>query len=537
MDHVARAIVMHARFYDRGNLYFSNIMAIMFKKTAVMLFLLSHHVLASNSSDFAIETGKRKSDALGMSLRDRETIKKTEKILCSSGKPESESIEKSKPRRIVRKSNSTRTQKKIPKKSPLGVTESLTPLTADSLAFLSSSPDSDINLSDESNVVLASDWDNFALFNDDDEHANGHVEEHVDEPVQELNEEFLIGNLIQSVKEGRLDSVRGIYSQFPEIFNSINDISEYLGSLSPFMYAVCTENRPMVEFLLSTGIVDPNATATADIGVLTMVIEVFGDAGLVRDLLTSGSVKILTEPAFRALFNLNNKKSDRFLPIVDVMASLKQLPIISALIVLAKDAVCADDVDLVRFLDSRGVPMRYKYKNNMSFIHYAAARGNSVMVNLLLDIGVPIDALSGITGISALQIAFYDKNYDLVRFLIQKGARAGLEEVIGLAIEGSVRDVFNTFIFTAGDLSNFVLPGGYNLLTFCIEMDRPEFLAICLYRLLYPIDTFTPDQEGRTIYRMDLPENASADLRSIVEIYRDSFLTRNEFDVISEILN
>ena len=393
-------------------------------------------------------------------------------------------------------------------------------------------------MTNESEVDI-SNWDSFNFnLGGEDESINGNAADLEDgDDFLHSNEAFLTGEMIQAIKKGNLAAVREIHRQIPGAFDNINKPAFELDGVSPFMYAIRSGNRAMVDFLVSTGKVDPNAVSDVGVDVMQMVTGKFADAELVMNILRNSTIKITTLSAFKLLCYLRDNLHPMFFPVIEVMTSLKEKPMIAAMIVLAKDAVVSGNLILVSFLGQQGVPLNMPYKNGMSFIHYAANRGDIEMTDLLLQYGADIDTLAANAGLSPLQIALYNGKFALVLYLMQRGARIGLDEVIEDSIDNGRVDILAYFISSSGDLSFFTLPDHYNLITYSIAKDRPAFLNYCLANFPQKFNLFVCDEAGRTIYNMQLPENASAELKLIVDGQRNSLLTPNDFDDIFEYLN
>lgn len=517
--------------YDRGIPQFIS-MAIMFKKTAVILFLLSHHVFVTASgTEQPNVTGKRTVN--GMSLRDKAALK-----------PSSQTVEQVDPigpkkrRRVVKRKNLA----SIPSQpSPLGITDLLANSSGSTTIATveSSSPSAaSVLMTNESEVDIAN-WDSFNFnLGEEDEIINGNAADLEDgDDFLHSNEAFLTGEMIQAIKKGNLAAVREIHRQVPGAFDNINNPAFELGGISPFMYAIRSGNRAMVDFLVSTGKVDPNAVSDVGVDVMQMVTGKFADAELVMNILRNSTIKITPLAALRLLFYLRDNLHSMFFPVIEVMASLKEIPMIGALIVLAKDAVVSGNMVLVSFLGQKGVPLNLPYKKYMSFIHYAAERGDIEMTDLLLYFGANIDALANNSNLSPLKIALYNGNFALVFHLMKQGARIGLDEVIEDSIDNGRVDILAEFLALAGDLSYFTLSDHYNLITYSIAKDRPTFLEYCLTKYPQKFNLFVCDEAGRTIYNMPLPKNASDELRQIVDRLRNSLLTPDDFDDIFEFLN
>ena len=85
--------------------------------------------------------------------------------------------------------------------------------------------------------------------------------------------------MIQIAIKGNLAAVRVEFIvKFLEPSININNPAFELGGISPFMAAIRSGNRAMVDFLVSTGKVDPNAVSDVGVDVMQMVTEKFADA-------------------------------------------------------------------------------------------------------------------------------------------------------------------------------------------------------------------------------------------------------------------
>lgn len=462
-------------------------MAILFKKTAVILFLLSHHVFAAAASSSGNEE-----QAIGSKRK--------------SGTTSSYGLRQKKKAGTVQEL------------SPLGVAEQRSS-GGSSSATLSSSAATCTSVLSAENL---SDLDSFDLFG----FSLGEI---VDEVEQPLSEAVLIDTIIEAVRQEDLAQIQSLFIQHPQIFVKINELSDSLGGFSPFMHAIISRNRPLVEFFISTGQVDPNSISKSDKDVIFLILEQFsGDIELVKQLLVSSRVEISSKNALTILNHLRILASPLFEPLVKALISVRHRSIKKALLLLAKDAVCQDDTQTLHLLASNGVSINLKYFCGSYLIHFATTRGNVEMIAILLHYGASIDAISEPLNISALQIAYYDGNYDLARALIRvSGARAGLEDVIKRSIDDGSFPLFFDLLLSLGDLSNFILPGGYNLITYCLSIDCPALLSLVLNPTIFPSGYSVIDQQGRSILTMEIPEKCAETLAATICRIRNPEITQD----------
>ena len=438
----------------------------MFKKTVAILFLFSQ-VWASSSSSPKVFKSNKKSPKF---FAAKEVTPKLSMSLRSS--------RKSKP-------------------SPLGVNEV-------------SSAQNNLSDSIEGGKVAATELIHF---------VSEAAEEEVDFDSFELDEEFFEKSILLSSENKPLNE-RFIEAIRADDLNSVKELVKEnfdLNSLencprTPFMLALQAKNPEIVNFLLKTGKVDPNIFGTDGCDVLSLAAENFGTR--VAQKILKSEIKLKVHSAFNILVNLKQRSSPHFLPIATVMAKTRDFSIFTALVVISKDAVLANETFLIRFLHSLGVPMTKKYRG-LCFIHYAAIRGYPEMVNLLLELGSHIDVLTDNTNLSPLQVAFYNREYGVVVELIKKGASYGLVECISTAVMESNLQIIHGLLSAYANLTNFNLQDGFNLVTLSIAADKPDILKMVLES--GKVNQIVGDYYGRTIYNMELDESVSEELKTIIQ--------------------
>lgn len=445
-------------------------MAIMFKKTVVILFLLSQ-VLASSTGP----TGKPK------------PVKTTKR----SPKP----VE-------VRMDNTKTTAMNLrPKKpSPLSITE------ISSGPKSSSKKSSGVPVEAKQSSSAATELVHFVPEDEDDFDLLDFEEE--------ARPTLVFESLIAAIRSGDINSLRSLVGS-----NAFNLNSLEKAPLSPFMIALQTGKPEVVDFLLGTGKIDPNVISVDGVDVLTLAAESLGMEFVAK--IINGEQKLTSRAAFTILTKLKRQANDRHLfPIIDVMANSDQFNLKNALFVFAFDAVCENRIDLVRLLHSRGIPMISQLRG-LYFIHNAAVRGYTEMVNLLLEFGTPVDILTeGLNHLSAMQVSFFSFNYDVTAELIRKGAAYGLTDCISAAILHNNIQIVDALLSTYSNLTHFFLEDGFNLITFAIAADKPQILQMILDS--GKVSLTAADQFGRSIYNMELNENASEAVKAIVRAHQES---------------
>lgn len=457
-------------------------MAIMFMKTAVIIFLLSQILNVSASGRHSkSKTAKKYTNAKVSRISPKAT---------GAVQPDS-------PKTI--------TMKLRPKKtSPLGVSD-LT-LSSGSVSASTSSigtpfeaanaPKNDVKLVH----FVDEDIDGF-----DFDLLGFHEEEAMQsaKPVMDA--------LIEAISAGDLPSVHNLLAKEVDL-NSFEK-----GPMTPFMLALQTRNSEIVEAMLSTGKIDPNVMSVDGCDVLSLAGFHFGFE--LVDKILSGPVQVSANTAFKILSNLKELDSPIFYQMIGAMAKTRLLTLMSALVVMTKDAVLANDVNLVGFMYSVGVPLNRSYRG-VYFIHFAANRGYADMVNLLIECGTPVDILTHSTKSSALQSSLSGNEHAVTVLLIKKGATHGLTGCIFDAIVNNKLPIIEALVSTYSNLTGLInFENGFNPITLAIAADKPQILHIILESgIINPLMT---DSFGNSIYNMEINENASQELKTIVQKERE----------------
>ena len=330
---------------------------------------------------------------------------------------------------------------------------------------------------------------------------------------------YINDSLLAAIKIGDLDAIQRVISYDVEM---INCLSMSTGT-TPFMQAIMSGNRKVVDFFLETGMVDPNVFVTEGQNVILLAAK-YLDMSYVRRIL---NVPIKFQPlyAMRAIYRILQSESEnpQTTEIIRTMIETRQPVIISFFVASGEYAVCTDNLALLRFLHTNGIPLNQMYEG-MSLIHYAAARGNVEILEFLLGIdGSSIDTLTETDEkLSALSVAFLKGHLNVVIYLIEHGASAGLDHIIMFAIRESHFPILEAFLSIIPFLGENILANGYNLLTWAVMVDNVRSIRMILdSRKINPL---IPDAAGRTIYNMELPENASEDLKDFIMFERMEML-------------
>lgn len=330
-----------------------------------------------------------------------------------------------------------------------------------------------------------------------------------------------IKQLLSAISSRNIDAVREIVLGGIDI----NALSESTGK-SPFMHALITGDQEIVAFLMNTGKVDPNIVSRENVDVFSLAFEKFG-INLVRKLLVL-PVKLSAVSALRIIFRAVDAKKPYAFPLISAMAETRQQDIIKALIVMTKDAVQMENLGLLKYLHSIGIPLTARFEGGMNLAHYAAIRGNNEILGFLIDAGhVDINALTRFSSLSPLSIAYINLQCNTVMYLMQKGARAGLDTCAALAISENNLPVLGTIISAYNDIDKIIIQDGYNMLTFAVLADNVPALRMLLDSK--KINPETVDAAGRTILTMEIPEFASEALAELLICERFSVPLEDDF--------
>lgn len=435
-------------------------MAIMFKKTVVVLFLLSQVLALPDSSKFKDKTRK----ACNITKVKAPTQPTTMRL-----RPRSSSSV-----------------------SPLAINE----LSSGSVSSLNSVSDAVEEGKPLNDVELVH------FLNDDTFEFLGFLN-------QEPNKAS-IECLIEAIYANNLNSVRSIAGHV-----DLNSFAN--GPRTPFMLALQNRNPEIVDALLITGNVDPNIFADDGCNIVSLAAFHLGFDFVEK--IINGPIKLSTSSAFMILSNLKKNSGPIFRQMITAMANTHELNLQKILIFVAKQAVIHNDLDLARFMYSVGIPLNTNYRA-VYFIHLAAFYGHVEMVNLLIECGTPIDILTLRSQISPLMVAYDNKKYDLVVELIEKGASYDLVDCIYDAVLNNNIPIIQAFLSKYLNLANqFTFENGLNLVTLAISEDKPDLLQFLLNS--ENINSLTKDSLGNNIYNMSINESASEELKEIIQKERN----------------
>ena len=449
-------------------------MVIMFKKTVVILFLFSQ-VLAAPAS-------KTKS------YKKHTQIKATGRSPILSCAVQSNSSPKSTTMRLH------------PRRSPLAINE----VTSGSASSSSISVGAPVEEGKHLNDVKLVRFENEELDNFDFDFLGLTEEEIPTKPI--------IDSLIEAIHAGDLNSVLNLIPKGVDL-NSFER-----GPRTPFMLALQAGNPEIIDTLLSTGKVDPNIIAANGCDVLSLAAGLLG-LGVFVEKIIRGPIKVSAFSAFTILLNLKRNSNPNFYPMIATMAKSLDFRLAGALVLMAKNAVLANDIDLVRYIHLVGIPLNRNYRG-VYFIHYAAIRGYTEMVSFLIECGTPIDILIHWTLTSPLQTAYFNKKYAVAIELIKKGASHGLVDCIFNAILENNISIIQALISKYSNLNDqFIFENGLNPVTLAISADKPEILQLILES--ENTNPMIKDPRGNNIYNMEISENASEGLKEIIQRERN----------------
>lgn len=287
-----------------------------------------------------------------------------------------------------------------------------------------------------------------------------------------------------------------------------------------FMSAVKHNERNIVDYFLSTNRFDPNVIIQGT-NHIEVALTNLGAEYVKRILATyNGQYKINPFTLMTLVNRLMIKKS----PLIKTLAQISIDPCMKKNVqgpftLAIRNAVILNDAELFRFFHFCGIPIDTVYPSSKvsgsKLIHFAAIAGHVEMIDLLLELGENVDRLTG-SGFSVLETAMINKKYQMAAELIKRGAKIGLAQSIQTAIQcNELSIVEGLLLSTSEDLTNFILPNGYNLITFAISSDRPQILRSLLSSSR--INLFQFDQFQQNIYNMTIPVEASEELVAIIE--------------------
>jgi ankyrin repeat protein len=291
---------------------------------------------------------------------------------------------------------------------------------------------------------------------------------------------------------------------------------------TPFMTAVTSQHKEIVEFFLQRNLVDPNIVLEDGTNALMLLATNFDDAHVLK-LLQGSAIKLNCAVCYNILKQILNQSEDMytvFTRVLSLIVDNRLKFLYPSILYLARLAVVKNNLKFVRFLHAAKVPLNVSPGVAEAFpgdrlIHFAASSGLTEMVNLLIDLGSDIDSLNR-DGFSPLSIAFATGYVELVCSLITRGAKVYLESCIDSAIYSGNLQIIAALLSTYKDLDNFYLPGGFNLITRTIHFDRAVLLDFILKSDC--VNVFSPDLEGRTIFNTKTSNTIST--LEIVKYYK-----------------
>lgn len=448
-------------------------MAVIFKKTAVLLFLVSHALASSSkrNNNKRENKGSTRTRSQSLSKQNQSPLGASPDCVASLSSPSS---------------GATACLQN------LKLSDTMSPEELDSFELFGKSYESQESI--EVKDILVD--DNIRSFK---------------KPRQEVAIENIPERLMTAINSENVETIR-------ELLQTDIDINSFVSftGYTYFMHAVLSGNPDILELFLSTGKVNPNIIDADGFDILSLTLSHFG-LDMAKRLLTL-PISLHPSTAITVLLNLYKNTIPVFYPMIDAMFETKQRCLEAALISMTRFAVSEEDLDLLKYLHSLGISLKHRF-NGSYLIHFAVNRNNIDIINFLIENGkVDIDAVTGNTNLSAMVIACMNQNYKLVSHFIRMGAKVGIEYCIAMAMINNDLTPLETLIETNGsDLDKLVFPGQSNLLTFAVIVDNVQALRLLLGS--GKIDPNCADSTGRTIFTIKSPEEMSAELIDLLSFY------------------
>lgn len=272
---------------------------------------------------------------------------------------------------------------------------------------------------------------------------------------------------------------------------------------TPFMVAVEIADTDIIEYLLSTGKVDPNIILNDGTNVISLLSYSFPVA-FVNYFYKLKNIPIKPSPQlFRvALKQFYSEKNPILKFLIIEISKKKSLPLIDVIMELAHIAVRENDLNFLKFVRSLEISLLLTLPQGINLIHVAASLGHTEIVKFLISSGTEINVTTH-GGISAIQVAFLNSHISLVCELIKLGATAGLNEIIKEAICTDNLDIITALLSRKHlNLTNLTFFNGFNPITFAAQLDKIQIVIM----MLENGKSFAgiPDSYGRTIFNMNL---------------------------------
>ena len=107
--------------------------------------------------------------------------------------------------------------------------------------------------------------------------------------------------------------------------------------------------------------------------------------------------------------------------------------------------------DIVEFLHSKGADVNAKDSDNQTALIYASRKSSVPTMTALLENGAEANAQSRKRGVTALMIAASNGDEDVVKLLLEHGAKTDLADIFGATAGDRARRYSNTAVVTMLD--------------------------------------------------------------------------------------
>ena len=193
---------------------------------------------------------------------------------------------------------------------------------------------------------------------------------------------------------------------------------------TPFMRAFIAKNIPIVEYLLRTGLVNPNIITNAGLDIFT-ISAIFFNIDQLKNILNY--FQISPNILFQILYNnYKRRKPHIFKNLVISVVSMNIHRLNSVVCSMIKVLIRCNDLEMITFMHAINIPITRIFTSGFKLIHYAALFGQIKIVRFFLEIGEDVNVLTP-NGSSAFKIAFLSNHTELVAELIRNGSSLDTE--------------------------------------------------------------------------------------------------------------
>ena len=240
------------------------------------------------------------------------------------------------------------------------------------------------------------------------------------------------------------------------------DVNAMIGisQRTPFMRAILLRNFEVINYLLYADLVDPNVILDDKTNSLELAYIFAHDQHIQRILSITGKYQLTTLSFLRIFGRLRLSNFTFFKRLLSLIMKLNLKHLDPGVRIISKMAICGNDLLLVKYLHCLRVPLNVFFPSKripgLKFIHYAANRGHSEMIKVLLKAGEDVDAVTHL-GHSALEIAFSSKNNILAAELVRRGATVFLPECIYTAIETNNLTLIDALVMSDTNINELIL--------------------------------------------------------------------------------